>query len=243
MNDCIEIGMRAPLYLSGEMDAEEQKAFEGHIAKCSICAAKIAADGNLDATLRSALGSFEPDTGRLEQHLLLKIAADGRRRRQTWAGAIVATVALLAGGMLAWARWRSPPQPYSDAARDHRIEVIDGQPRRWRSSDLELAELAAVYGLQREQVKALAAGGYRIERAKICGIYHQRMLHLVFSNGTRRYSIFVSPHLGPAETVRTIRRGAEQVARFETGHFLGLVVSDGSAAECAELARAAARRL
>jgi hypothetical protein len=123
------------------------------------------------------------------------------------------------------------------------MEVNDGQPRRWRSMDMELAGLAAGYGLQLEQVKALAAADYRLERAKICGIYHQRMLHLVFSNGTRRYSIFVSPRLGPAEAVRTIRRGAEQVAGFETGHFLGLVVSDGSAAECTELARAAARRL
>jgi hypothetical protein len=82
-----------------------------------------------------------------------------------------------------------------------------------------------------------------LERAKICGIDGRRMLHLVFSNGTRRYSIFVSPRLGPAETARTIRRGPEQVAGFETGHFRGLVVSDGSAAECVELAQAAERRL
>jgi anti-sigma factor RsiW len=225
------------------MDAEEHNAFEAHIAKCSACAVRIAADLNLDATLRSALGGFEPDTGRLEQQLLLKISADRRRRHRAWAGAIAATVALMAGGVLAWARWTNPPQWYSDAAHDHRVEVIDRQPRRWRSSDTELAGLAAVNGLQLEQVTALAAAGYRLERAKICGIYRQRMLHLVFSNGIRRYSIFVSPHLGPAETVRTIRRGEEQVAGFETGHFRGLVVSDGSAAECTELARAAEKRL
>jgi anti-sigma factor RsiW len=243
MIDCSDIKMRAPLYLSGEMDADERDAFAAHLAKCSACAARIAEDRNLDATLRSALGAFEPDTGRLEQALRLRISADRRRRRQAWAGAIAAAVALLVAGALAWARWTSPPQWYSDAARDHRIEVVDRQPRRWRSSDAELAGLAAANGLQLEQVKALAAAGYRLEHAKNCGIYGQRMMHLVFSNGTRSYSIFVSPHAGPAETVRTIQRGAEQVAGFETGHFRGLVVSDGSAAECAELAHAAETRL
>lgn len=243
MNDCVDIRRRAPLYLSGEMDAEERRAVAAHIAKCSACAAAIAEDRNLDAMLRSALGGFEPDTGRLEQAMRLKISADRRRRRQAWAVAIAATVALLAVGALAWARWTSPPQWYAGAALDHRIEVIDGQPRRWQSSDAELARLARLNGLQLEQVTALAPAGYRLERARICGIHGERMLHLVFSNGARRYSIFVSPHAGPTETVRTVRRGAENVAGFETGHFRGLVVSDGSAAECAELAHAAESRL
>jgi anti-sigma factor RsiW len=225
------------------MDAEEHDAFAAHIAGCSACAARIAADRNLDATLRSAFGGFEPDAGRLEQALRWHISADRRRRHRAWAGAIAATVALLAGGALAWSRWTSPPQWFSDAAFDHRTEVVDRQPRRWRSSDTELAGLAAANGLRLEQVTSLAATGYRLERAKICGIDGERMLHLVFFNGTRRYSVFVSPHPGPAVTVRSIRRGAEQMAGFETGRFRGLVVSDGSAAECAELARAAERRL
>lgn len=243
MNTCAGIRMRAPLYVSGEMDAEEHDAFAAHLAKCSACAAKIAEDRNLDATLRLALGGFAPDTGRLEQTLRRRISVDRRRRHQAWAGAIAATLALLAGGALAWARWTRPPQWYAGAALDHRTEVIDRQPRRWRSTDTELAGLAAQNGLQLGQVTAMAAAGYRLERAKICGIDGGRMLHLVFSSGTRRYSVFISPHLGPVEMVRTIRRGAEQIAGFETGHFRGLVVSEGSAAECTELAHAAERRL
>ena len=243
MNNCAGIRMRAPLYLSGELEAEEHEAFAAHIAKCSACAAKIAEDRNLDAVLRSAFGGVSPDTSRLEQALRRKIAVDRRRRHQAWAGAIAATMALLAAGALGWARCSRPPQWYADAALDHRTEVIEGQPRRWRTSDTELAGLAAQNGLQLGRVTALAAAGYRLERAKICGIDGQRMLHLVFSSGTRRYSVFVSPHLGPVERVRTLRRGAEQVGGFETGHFRGLVVSDGSAAECTELARAAEGRL
>jgi len=242
MNDCAAIWMRTPLYLSAEMEAGERTAFEAHIARCPACARKIAEDRNLDAALRSALGGL-PDASRLEQFLQRKIAADRRRRHQAWAGAIAASLALLAVGLMAWARFTRPPQSFADAALDHRTEVIERQPRHWRSGDMELAGLAAKTGLQPGQATALGAAGYRLERAKICGIAGRRMLHLVFSNGTRTYSIFVSSHLAPVETVRTVRQGAEQVAGFETGHFLGLVVSDGSAAECAELAYAAARRL
>jgi len=242
MNDCAAIWMRAPLYLSGEMEADERDAFEAHIAECPTCAMKITEERNLDAALRSALGAL-PDAGRLEQVLQGKIRVDRKRRQLAWAGAIAASVALLAGGALAWARWTRPPQWYADAAIDHRTEVIERQTRHWRSGDTELAGLAAKTGLQLGQVKTLGAAGYRLERAKICGIGGRRMLHLVFSNGTRTYSVFVASHLGPVETVRTIRRGREVVAGFETGQFRGLVVSDGSAAECAQLAYAAARRL
>lgn len=243
MNDCAGIRVRAPLYLSGEMEAEEQEAFAAHLAKCPNCAEKIAEDRNLDATLRSVLSGSPPDTDGLEERLRQKISADRRRRNRAWAGAIAATLALLAAGALAWARWTRTPQWYADAALDHRMEVIEGQPRRWRSSGAELAGLAAQNGLQLRQITALAAVGYRLERAKICRIDGRRMIHLVFSNGARRYSIFVSPHVGAVERVRTIRRGAEQVAGFETGNFGVVVVSDGSAPECAELAHAAQQAL
>jgi anti-sigma factor RsiW len=243
MNNCDDIWMRAPLYLSGEMKGEDCDAFAAHLAKCSACAAKIAEDRNLDATLRSALGGFAPDSSRLEQALRRKISADRTRRHWAWAGAMAATAALVAVAAIAWAHWTRPPRWYAAAALDHRREVTQGQPRRWRSSPEELARLASQNGLQLAQTTAMAAAGYRLERAKICGIGDQRMLHLVFSNGARRYSVFVSAHLGRLETARTVQQGAERVAGFETGHFRGLVVSDGSTAECAELARAAERQL
>jgi anti-sigma factor RsiW len=242
MINCAGIRMRAPLYLSGEMEAEERDAFAAHLAKCADCAAKIAEERLLDAALRSALGGFAPDSGRLEHAIRQKISVKQIRRRQAAVGAIAAAIVLLAGA-LALGRWTRPPQWYADAALDHRTEVTEGQPRRWRFSGTELAELATQNRLQLAQVTALAAVGYRLERAKICGIGDRRMLHLVFSNGVRTYSVFVAPHLGPVETVRTVRRGAQYVAGFETGHFRGLVVSNGSAAECTDLARAAERRL
>jgi hypothetical protein len=93
------------------------------------------------------------------------------------------------------------------------------------------------------QVEGMAKAGYRLERAKVCRIGGQRMLHLVFSDGVRRYSIFVAPGVPSPEIQRPVRQGEEQVAEFAVGQFRGLAVSESSAEECAEMAGAAARQL
>ena len=243
MIDCDGIRTRAPLYLSGEMEANDRDAFAAHLARCPVCAAKLAEDRTLDAALRSALGGSVPDTARLEWAVRQKIAVDRRRRRWATAAALAATAALLTVTAIAWRSWTGPLRWYADAALDHRKEVVEGQPRRWRSSPPELTRLAEQYGLRLSQATAMATAGYRLECAKVCTISGQRMLHLVFSNGARKYSIFVAPHLARRETARPVRQGEEQVAEFNTGHFRGLVVSDSSAEECAQLARVAESRL
>jgi len=243
MNRCDGIRMQAPLYLSGEMDAEARDAFAAHLDICPGCAAMIAEDRKLDSALQSALGEFVPDTGGLEQAVRHTISLDRRRLHWTWAGLIAAAATLLIVTAIAWGYWNRPPRRYADAAVDHRKEVVEGQPRRWRSNPPELARLAEQNGLQLTQATGIAPAGYRLERAKTCTIGGQRMLHLVFYNGARRYSVFVAPHLARREMSQPVRQGAERVTEFDTGHFRGLVVSDGSAVECAELARAAASQL
>jgi anti-sigma factor RsiW len=243
MINCDGVRMQAPLYLSGEMEADDWDAFVAHLARCPICAAKLAEDRAIDSALRSVLGEFSPDTGRLELVVRQKIAVDRRRRR--WAGAAVlaAAAALLTVTLIAWRDRVRPPRWYADAALDHRKEVVEVQPRRWRSSPLELAQLAEQNGLHLSQAAGMAMAGYRLERAKVCTISGQRMLHLVFSNGARSYSIFVAPHLARRETSRPVREGVERVTEFNTGHFRGLVVAANSAEECAEFARVALSQL
>lgn len=243
MIDCDGIRMQAPLYLSGEMEASDRDEFASHLARCPVCAAKLAEDRTIDAALQSALSGATPDTGPLELAVRQRIAVDSRRRR--WAGAamLAPAAALLAVAGIAWRNWSTPPQSYAAAALDHRKEVAEAQPRHWRTSPSDLAGLAEQNGLELSQAAGMALTGYRLERAKVCTIGGQRMLHLVFSNGARRYSIFVAPDFGRAESSRPVRAGAERVAEFKTGHFRGLVVSDSSATECAELARVAESQL
>jgi len=50
--NCAEIREQLPLYLYGELSAEEQAAVEAHLAACAACAASLAEEERLHALLR-----------------------------------------------------------------------------------------------------------------------------------------------------------------------------------------------
>lgn len=241
---CRDVRNLAPLYLSGEIDDETRHRFATHLAACPACGREIDEQALVDQRLAEALLREAPDTARIERLVRRHVSASQSRRRWILRGAAAASVmAALAGSYGLW-RLASPPRWYADAAHDHLAEVVDRQPRRWRSSPGEIESLAAQNGLSFAQVSGMALAGYRLEHAKTCGIDGRRMLHLVFTDGAREYSIYLGSHRqGAAEEVRTVRSNSLQVAGFDTGRVRALVVTDGEAAECGELAHFAARRL
>jgi len=236
---CDEVREQAPLYLSGELAGAERARFAAHLAACTACELEIEAQGQLDARLAGALRGEVPDTTRIEAQVRREIS----RRRWVPAGAIAAGLVVAAAGIYGLTRPSPAPAWYADAARDHRVEVTEGQPRRWRTDAAEIDKVAAQGGLSLAQSQDLAAPGYALERAKICGLSGERMLHLVFSNGARRYSVFVGQHAGARTGVRQVQSGSEEVAGFETGRLRAAVVTAGAASECGELARIAASKL
>ena len=241
--NCRELRSLTPLYLSGEMDGETRGRFAAHLAACPACGREIEEQALVDERLAKALLGESPDTTRIERAVRRRIAGVQSRRRWMARGAIAASALAAITGTYGLWRLTSAPRWYADAARDHRAEVVDRQPRRWRSGAAEIETLAEQNGLSFAQASGLAPEGYWLEHAKTCGIDGQRMLHLVFTNGTQEYSIYVGPHRSGTEGVRMARRNSEQVAGFETGRFRALVVTDGEAAECDKLARLAAERL
>ena len=241
--NCREARSLMPLYLSGESEGEVRPSFAAHLAACRVCEREIEGQALLDERLAGALSREQPDTARIERFVRRHMSASRSRRRWIRWGAMAASAIVAIAGTYALLRRATAPPWYADAARDHRAEVVDNQPRRWRSGEAEIDILAAQNGLSVAQVSALAPAGYSLEHAKTCGIGGQRMLHLVFTNGTRKYSIYVRPHRSAEETVRIVQRSPEQVAGFETGRFSALVVTSGDAAECEELARLVAGRL
>lgn len=241
--NCGEIRNLAPLYLSGEISEEQRQSFAHHLAACPACEAEIERQSTLDARLLAAFCEESPDTSRIEQSLLRHIASAQSRKRWMGAGAIAAGVIAALMGSYALLRPSPAPRSYADAARDHWAEVVEKQPRHWRSGPAEIETLAAQSGLSVVQVEALAPAGYWLEHAKTCGLDGQRMLHLVFTNGTQEYSLYVRPHQSTKERVRIVRSNSEQVAGFETGHFTAFVVTVGPAAQCEELAQLTATRL
>ena len=240
---CREVRNLSPLYFSGEMPAEERKRFSTHLAACPACEQEIEQYAQVDERLAASIGSDLPDSVRIEQAVRRQIAAARAQRRFFAAGAIAAGVALAIIGTYAFLRFATPPRLYTDAAEDHHAEVIEKQPRRWRSSAPEIETLVQQSGLSGAQVASLAPQGYSLELAKNCGIDGQRMLHLVFTNGVHRYSVFVRAQRTSPQKVRIYRSNSEEVASLDTGQFRAIVVTVGPKTECRELAEIAAAHL
>jgi anti-sigma factor RsiW len=239
--NCREVRARAPLYLSGEMEAPEREPFAAHLGACAACEREIDAQMRLDSRLAGALGEY-PDSRALEKRVWSGIARQRYRGRALTAAA---AAAVILAGIVGMRFLQSAPAPaaFADAALDHHEEVVEKQPRRWRTASGEIGALAAADGLSYAALTSLAARGYTLVRAKHCGIDGQAMLHLVFGNGAREYSVFLRPERGERSPVRIARESQEQVAGFQTGKFRAIVVIDGPRAECEALAQIAAARL
>ncbi len=237
--NCADLRDLAPLYVSGEIGEELRRQFAAHLNACPACECEIEEQSLLDQRLAQALGSDLPDSSRVEQAVRGRIgllacsgAKGARSLRRLWVAA--AAIAVLAAFLL------FPPAPriYAEAARDHHTEVVEKQPRRWRSTPAEIDAVASQVGLSFARAAALAPAGYRLEHAKICGLDGVRALHLVFTNGAGEYSVYLLPR-GTRQPLQLVSRGTEQVAGFGTA----LVVTAASTANCEELARFTAARL
>jgi len=229
--NCTDIEELAPLYLSGELEEERKVQFHTHLGECRSCAQQIQQQAAMDARLRQALCAGLPYAGEIEQSVGGRIA---RKRSRQWM--LVAAAFLVFAAALGY-RILRPERLYRDAALDHRQEVIEHQPRRWRTDTAEIEKLAVRYQLA--DVAALAPAGYRLEHAKMCGIDGHPALHLVYTNGAVEFSMFVREG-GAVKPVSAHREGSEHLARFRTARHEAIIVTDGSSGECLQLARFAA---
>jgi len=246
--NCTDLRHLFPLYLSGELTPQQRQSCDLHLQFCRECEEILEQQRTCDARMIAFLGNDLPNGSQIErvnQYIREHISAAPRNRKQRWLvpGAIAAS--LIAGTVCAytWIASFAVPPSYTAAAQDHWAEVVEHEPRHWRSTPAEMQFLIAASGLSSDQVSALAPAGYWLERTKVCGIAGRRTLHLVFSNGAQQYSLYVRPHRGVKERVRLIQHNSEEVAGFETGRFSAVVVTTGTSAECEELARLAAARL
>jgi anti-sigma factor RsiW len=184
-------------------------------------------DEEIDGKLRGAFREELPDTGRLEEAVLKRIAAI---RLRYWFGIAAAILAVLLGYCVV-----RPSRLYRDAARDHRLEVIEPQPRHWRTDPAEIAKLSARFQLP--DVASLAPAGYRLERAKMCGLEGRPALHVVYGSRAQEFSVYFRAPSGGAESIRAESVGREQLAAFQNGRVQGVIATTASSAECVEFAK------
>lgn len=255
--NCTDITALSPRYLSGELEPGPCAEFAEHLKSCPDCAREIDSLTRQDALLREAERSMDADTTALDRRIRERISSEASApRAMRWMGtAAAAVIALLLGGFAL--RVLLGPHPtglYGDATLDHRLEVIDRQPRRWISGKADLEALTARQGLPVTLLASLAPAAYRLERGKLCRLDGRVFLHLVYSDGARETSVFVrsSSDLtipGPARESIGGRRvfaaevGEQSIAALQDSRLTALFVASGHGPAAMDMAREAARAL
>jgi anti-sigma factor RsiW len=235
--NCVDISEQAPLYLAHELSGPDLRAFETHLDRCRSCAEEIELQVSIDARLRASIGSEIPETADLETVVRRQIRMVSRARRRRFLAAAAAVVFSVAGS--AWWFTRTP-RIYADAARDHQAEVVEHQPRRWRSELADVNALASRFGLPASAVAALGPAGSTLVHAKICRLDGLQVLHLVYKSGTREISLFVRRNDAGAATNAPVLVGHDYVDAFRTPRFSAIVVAAASRTDCLSFAQAAA---
>jgi len=239
--NCSEVRELAPLYLSGELEGMGKEPFDSHLGGCPDCARALDECAWLDARLRIAIDSRVPDTAGIDARIMKKIEAGNGKRWRYAAAAII-----VMGTVLSYSFSPGAPlsRPYLEALRDHRAEVVQHQPRRWRSGIEDIGSVAARFNLSGAQLASLAPSGYRLEHAKICGIAGEPALHLVYTDGSRETSVFIRRN--GARVQWDVRRSAddrEYVDGLRTERYSAVIITTGSRRDCLPFERSVSRIL
>lgn len=246
--NCGEINQLAAPYLSGELDPARRAACAAHLNGCRACAADIEQQREIDARLRAGVLAEDLDCRILEQKVRSRIASD----LAPWARVLLLASGLAAVLMLGGLVYRTAARParvYQEAALDHRREIVERQSRPWLTQPASLQAVARSLGLPPDSVLALGHGAYRLEKGKICRLDGRLFLHLVYTDGSQEFSVYLreGEHLSaaPRETANgkplfLIASGADYLAALESGPVTALFVGRPSAEAALSLARSAA---
>lgn len=229
--NCADLAKLAPLYLSGELEPARASAVSAHLKMCAACAREIGQQRDLDTRLRAALLAEDPETSVLMPGIRRKIAVAEAKRRVLTLALTAVSVVLLAGFILYRSfGWPPVARVFADAARDHRLEVVDRQVRKWRSTPEEIESLAQRQGLPLNAIPALASAGYRLDRARLCRLDGSVFLHLVYTDGAREMSVFLRPQKRDRVPLRAQDVGPEHVVAVESGGITVVCVAEESRA-------------
>lgn len=230
--NCTEFAEWTGPYLCGELDTARCAMFEAHRNSCAACDQTLEATRIADAWVRRVAHSQHEDPALVLRGAREAIAARMAMRR--WLG-IAAAVALTLAGSGYWMTNAGKPTGIAAAAaRDHRVEVVRRTPRSWRAL-AEAKPLLDEYGVTSTDVDALLPARFILEKAKQCGIDGRPTLHMVFTDGKRKLSVYVEKPGTRVELMAAVLDDAE-VASFRRGTLSGIVVSTAPGL-CAEAVR------
>ncbi len=256
--NCSDITEFAPLYISAELDSRRAGEFDAHLKSCPACMGELETQARLDERFREALLTEKIDVSRVNRRIRELIAAESSGpvaapslpRPRRW---MAASMGIAAAFLLLAAGYRLLPgrvaRVYADAGRDHQLEVVEQQPRPWITDPEKIAALAEQQGIP-GSVPLELDSSYHLERAKICRLDGRLFLHLVYSDGSREFSLFLRQRDGQHLTgairgfsngrlLRASSAGSENISSFESSHLMAMVATDQPADAALRFAKAA----
>jgi anti-sigma factor RsiW len=242
--NCSDISTLAPLYLTGELESDRSQTFSNHLGNCTACRRKLGEDAAFDELLRTCVVAEHVDTSSVDRRIREKLGASRRTSgRLILAAAIAAVLLVSIIGYRALFLPRAKPV-YAAAARDHRLEIVDRQTRKWVTDRASIEGLAGHQGLSGSVVEALAPAGYHLAQGKLCRLDGRLFLHLVYANDAGNFSLFLRPENVPPpgmeQQIRTNTFAAQHVAGFHRDRFSALIVTEQSGPFVLNLAEFAA---
>jgi hypothetical protein len=256
--NCREVTQLASLYASGDLDRTRASACDVHLKGCASCTQEVERQAYFDARLREIVLSEELDASAINRRVRARIADEVQSpgalatfavMPRRWAAAAMAVAAAAVIFGLGYHLFgRRVAGVYAAAATDHRIEIVNNQPRSWFTNSTEIQALAQTQGVPAKDVNALAAGRYHLDRAKLCFLDGRVFLHLVFSDSSGKFSVYLRPldpqplpgavrEIANGSPLRTSESGHEHLAWFETSQLMTVVVTDESSGAALGFAR------
>ena len=192
--NCPYVDSVADAYLSGEIENAQWKT---HIAGCAWCSSKLAEEAELDLLLKHALTEEPISTQPLEARIRRSINHYGAPMRPPirvfrYSVAAMLIFAALSLATFGYAKSRIDRTAICvDAADDHREEVIDKAPRKWKIDPQDLQTLSQKMTGDSGLAQRIALAGYQFSGARTCYLHGKRYMHLRYSNGSNEISVFL----------------------------------------------------
>jgi anti-sigma factor RsiW len=260
--NCSEILPLLPAYIDGDLGAGPAAEFDAHLKTCGSCLQELERQAQVDARVRNAVLSERIDVSNLDRIIRESVYAEplrsARRQfesvRRRWLAATVGVVAILIALGYHTLFGQRAAGVYAAAAADHRMEIVEQQPRSWFTNSSQIEGLAQSQGVPPAEVQSVASGTYHLDRGKLCWLDGRIFLHLAFSAEGRKFSLYLRPSdagglprglqaIEKPGSLDSMNSGSEHVAAFHTSRLVAIVVTDEPGDAALQFAQFASSKL
>ena len=233
--NCDELKNVAARYLAGESDEAETAAVENHLAGCHICAAEMATDQRIDASLREAMLEEEPDASTVVRRVVARMQVVPWWQR-VFAVAPLRLAALASAILLVSIVGRQLYVYQVEkgmalaATNDHYMDLVVLKRTDWAYSGESSTKLVqSTFPGNPGLVRSITPAGGSLEKVRLCHLETtMQYAHFVFQTPAGEVSVFVRARAPDERAYQAAdlhdRSHGLEVAGFSSPQFVGAVV-------------------